>query len=98
MTEGWTSCPGVAQQGSHHRPRVISGSGQTASTLLPRVHRIAALWKRGLLGIHQGRISREPLNEDLDEFTVRFNRRLSRHRGKLCYRLLQQAVVIDPVP
>jgi hypothetical protein len=34
----------------------------------------------------------------LDEFTFRFNRRTSRHRGKLFYRLVQQAVAIDPAP
>ena len=28
----------------------------------------------------------------------RFNRRTSRHRGKLFYRLLEQAVAVDPVP
>jgi len=34
----------------------------------------------------------------LDEFTFRFNRRTSRSRGKLFYRLLQQVVQVDPVP
>ena len=33
----------------------------------------------------------------LDYYTFRFNRRTSRYRGKLFYRLLQNAVVIDPV-
>lgn len=96
-TDGWTAYPGVAQQGYRHRPRTISGSNHTASTLLPRVHRVAALLKRWFLGIHQGRVSREHLAGYLDEFTFRFNRRLSRHRGKLFYRLLQQAVAIEPI-
>jgi hypothetical protein len=34
----------------------------------------------------------------LDEFTFRFNRRRSRARGLLFYRLLQQAVHADPAP
>ena len=34
----------------------------------------------------------------LDEFTFRFNRRRSRARGLLFYRLLQQAVVVATVP
>ena len=34
----------------------------------------------------------------LDEFVFRFNWRKSRSRGKLFYRLLEQAVVVDPVP
>ena len=33
-----------------------------------------------------------------DENTFRFNRRTSRSRGKLFYRLLQQAVQVEPVP
>ena len=98
ITDGWTAYPGLVDYGSRHRPRVVSRSGQTASALLPRVHHVAALLKRWLLGIHQGRVSREHLDDYLNEFTFRFNRRLSRHRGKLFYRLLQQAVMIDPVP
>ena len=34
----------------------------------------------------------------LDEFTFRFNRRRSRSRGKLFFRLVQQAVAVGPVP
>lgn len=98
ITDGWTAYPGLKRLGYVHLPRVVRNSGQTVSTLLPRVHRVAALLKRWLLGIHQGRVSREHLDDYLDEFTFRFNRRLSRHRGKLFYRLLQQAVAIEPVP
>lgn len=96
-TDGWTAYPGLARVGYTHRPRVISGSGQTASSLLPRVHRIAALLKRWLLGIHQGAVSPAQLDGYLDEFTFRFNRRTSRWRGKLFYRLVQQAVAVEPV-
>ena len=34
----------------------------------------------------------------LDEFAFRFNRRSSHSRGKLFYRLLQQAIAIEPTP
>ena len=71
---------------------------ETASELLPGVHLVASLLKRWLLGTHQGRVSREHLGYYLDEFTFHFNRRKSRHRGKLFYRLAQQAVILDPVP
>ena len=98
ITDGWTAYPGLVGHGYRHRPRVVSRSGQTASALLPRVHRVAALLKRWLLGIHQGRVSREHLDAYLNEFTFRFNRRRSRHRGKLFYRLAQQAVALDPIP
>jgi len=50
------------------------------------------------LGTHQGPVSRERLDCYLDEFTFRFNRRRSRHRGKLFYRLVEQAVSIAPAP
>jgi transposase-like protein len=65
--------------------------------LLPRVHRVVSLLKRWLLGTHQGAISQEHLDYYLDEFTFRFNRRKSASRGKLFYRLVQQAVQVEPV-
>lgn len=66
--------------------------------LLPRVHRVISLLKRWLLGTHQGAIEHDYLDYYLDEFTFRFNRRTSASRGKLFYRLAQQAVQIGPVP
>lgn len=66
--------------------------------LLPRVNRVASLLKRWLLGTHQGAIGQDHLDYYLDEFTFRFNRRNSASRGKLFYRLAQQAVLVSPVP
>ncbi len=43
-------------------------------------------------------MSRAHLDDYLDEFAFRFNRRRSRHRAKLFYRLVQQAVTVDPAP
>ncbi len=54
--------------------------------------------QRWLLGTLQGGVSHEHLDYYLDEYTFRFNRRTSRHRGKLFYRLIQQAMEIEPVP
>jgi len=65
--------------------------------LLPRVHRVVSLLKRWLLGTHQGAIGHDHLDYYLDEFTFRFNRRKSASRGKLFYRLIQQAVQVEPV-
>ena len=65
---------------------------------MPRVHRVAALLKRWILGTHQGSVSDKHLDYYLDEFTFRFNRRHSEARGLLFYRLLQQAVQVEPVP
>jgi len=66
--------------------------------LLPRVHRVVSLLKRWLLGTHQGAVGHEHLDCYLDEFTFRFNRRKSASRGKLFYRLAQQAVHVEPAP
>ena len=63
---------------------------------MPRVHRVMSLLKRWLLGTHQGAVSHKHLDYYLDEFTFRFNRRKSRSRGKLFYRLVQQAVAVNP--
>jgi hypothetical protein len=43
-------------------------------------------------------VSAEHLDDYLNEFTFRFNRRTSASRGKLFYRLAQQAVQIESVP
>jgi len=47
-------------------------------------------------GTHQGAIGPQHLDDYLDEFTFRFNRRKSKSRGKLFYRLAQQAVQVAP--
>ena len=64
---------------------------------MPGVHRVASLLQRWILGTHQGAVRPEQLDYYLDEFTFRFNRRTSRSRGLLFYRLLEQAVVTQPV-
>ena len=98
ITDGLQSYRRLPALGYRHDRRVLLGSGDSADAVLPRVHRVASLLKRWLLGTHQGAISREHLDYYLDEFTFRFNRRTSRHRGKLFFRLLEQAVAVEPVP
>jgi hypothetical protein len=66
--------------------------------VLPRAHRVIGLLKRWLMGTHQGAVSAGHLDDYLNQFTFRFNRRTSASRGKLFYRLAQQAVQIEPVP
>jgi transposase-like protein len=97
-TDGWPGYGGVAAKGYVHQVTVLTGKRQSASELLPLVHLVASLLKRWLLGTHQGAVSREHLDYYLDEFTFRFNRRNSKSRGKLFYRLVQQAVAVEPVP
>lgn len=98
VTDGWEAYAALKKHGYRHRARSIKGSGKTASALLPRVHRVASLLKRWLLGTHQGAVSREQLDYYLDEFTFRFNRRTSTRRGMLFYRLVQQALAVAPAP
>lgn len=98
ITDGLQSYRGLPGLGYRHDRRILLGSGESAHAVLPRVHRVASLLKRWLLGTHQGAVSREHLDYYLNEFTFRFNRRTSRHRGKLFYRLLEHAVAVDPVP
>ena len=97
-TDGWDAYNGLEAFGYKRKVTVVSRKRKRAHELLPRVHRITSLLKRWILGTHQGAISREHLEYYLDEFTFRFNRRTSQNRGKLFYRLLQQAVQTSPAP
>jgi len=77
---------------------VVKDKKESASELLPRIHLAASLLKRWVLGTHQGAVSHEHLEIYLDEIIFQVNRRRSKNRGKLFYRMVQQAVAIDPVP
>jgi len=79
-----------------HDRRVQKHQPVDAAHLLPRAHRVISLLKRWLLGTHQGAVGADYLQDYLDEFTFRFNRRTSASRGKLFYRLTQQAVQVAP--
>jgi transposase-like protein len=96
VTDGLNHYPGLV--GYRHQPIVVKHRTEDAVALLPRVHRVVSLLKRWLLGTHQGAVGHAYLDYYLDEFTFRFNRRHSASRGKLFYRLVQQAVQIDPAP
>ena len=97
-TDGWPSYQGLAKLGLRHTVTNLSTSGDPAHVLMSAVHRVASLLKRWVLGTLQGGIAREHLPYYLDEFTFRFNRRTSRARGLLFYRLLEQAVQCAPTP
>lgn len=81
-----------------HDRRPVGWDRTQARRLLPRVHRVATLVKRWLLGTHHGRVERQHMPYYLDEFTFRFNRRTSRTRGWLFLRLVEQLVEVDYVP
>lgn len=93
ITDGWEGYSQVETFGYTHK--IAKKEGFIGENLLPRCNTVAALLKRWLLGTHQGRA--QHLDYYLDEFTFRFNRRTSKSRGMLFYRLVQQSVAINPV-
>jgi len=97
-TDGWLGYSPLQGKGYRHRIIFLKGQKESASDLLPRVHLVASLLKRWLLGTDQGAISREHLDYYLDEFTFRFSRRHSRSRGKLFLRVAEQTVAGGPAP
>ena len=96
ITDGWGSYPGATKDLYLHEP-LKGASGQDASKLLPGVHKVASLAKRWLLGTHQGSVDEAHLAAYLTEFVFRFNRRRSRSRGLVFYRVLELAVAHEPV-
>jgi transposase-like protein len=97
-TDGWRGYSDVGRYRFSHVVTVLRASGDPAHVAMPEVHPVASLLKRWLMGTHQGGVSHDHLDYYLDEFTFRFNRRRSRHRGMLFYRLLEGAVATDPHP
>jgi len=83
LTDGWGGYNSLTEHRYLHGRTVLSDSGDPAHVAMPGVHRIAALLKRWLLGIHQGAVSRKHLDYYLDEYTFRFNHRTSRSRAML---------------
>jgi transposase-like protein/ribosomal protein L37AE/L43A len=95
-TDGWGGYSQLESLGYDHH--IIRKESHVGENLLPLVNRVVSLLKRWLLGTHQGAVSVSHLDYYLDEFTFRFNRRRSRSRGKLFYRIVQQAAAVDPLP
>lgn len=88
-TDGWRGYEQLCKNGYIHE---IVGPKE-----LNIAHLVTSLLKRWLLGTYQGAVKPHQLDYYLDEYTFRFNRRTSASRGKLFYRLVQQAVVTEPV-
>jgi hypothetical protein len=96
-TDGSAAYRSLRELDYDHERTVMLGSDTPAHVSMAGVHRVASLLKRWILGTHHGSLQPEYLDAYLDEFVFRFNRRTSASRGMLFYRLLQQAVVTDPV-
>jgi transposase-like protein len=100
ITDAWMGYTGIEKLGytrDRRSQRAARARGEDPGELLPGVHRIASLAKRWLLGTHQGSVDEAHLQSYLNEFVFRFNRRGSRSRGLLFYRVLALAVAHDPV-
>jgi len=98
VTDGLTVYDRLPAAGYVHQPHTITTGGTRARQELDHVHLVISLLKRWLGGTHQGAVTPNHLQAYLDEFSFRFNRRMSHHRGKLFYRLVQQAVTERPPP
>ncbi len=100
ITDGWQGYRGLEKLGYTHdrrSQRAARARQEDPGELLPAVHRVASLAKRWLLGTHQGSVDDAHLTSYLNEFVFRFNRRRSRSRGMVFYRVLELAVTHDPV-
>ena len=80
-----------------YQHNVVRKDPDLGDNLLPLVNRVASLLKRWLLGTHQGAVQHSHLEYYLDEYTFRFNRRTSKSRGLLFYRLISQAIDLEPI-
>lgn len=96
-SDGAPSYKNLEDSGYGHRRTVHLGSDTPAHESMPGVHRVASLLQRWIMGTHHGAVQPGQLDYYLGEFVFRFNRRTSRSRGLLFYRLLQQAVITKPV-
>lgn len=100
ITDGWQGYAGLGKLDYVHQrrsQRAARARGEDPHELLPGVHRVASLAKRWLLGTHQGSVDDAHLPSYLNEFVFRFNRRRSRSRGMVFYRVLELAVGHHPV-
>jgi transposase-like protein len=95
-TDGWK---GYTQLGRKNYSHIVQRQivAVNDEEMLPNAHRIAALLKRWLLGTHQNYASQERLQNYLDEFTFRYNRRKSKSRGLLFHRIIEQAMTQEPI-
>jgi transposase-like protein len=94
-TDGWRA---YLQMKGYQHDRQVQRQRPGEEHLMPRAHLAVSLLKRWLIGTHQGATSHAHLDDYLNEFTFRFNRRKSRSRGKLFFRLAQISVQVPPAP
>lgn len=96
-TDGARMFTRLADKGYSHKASPTYKAADL-DAVMPGPHLVSSLLKRWTAGTLHYRVGTQHLPYYLDEFTFRFNRRKSKARGLLFYRLLQQAVDTDPHP
>ncbi|WP_423836722.1 transposase [Stutzerimonas stutzeri] len=100
ITDRWRGYWGLEKLGYEHKPRsqrAVRAREEDVSHLLPAVDRVASLSRRWLLGTHQGSVDDAHLPSYRNELVFRFNRRHSKSRGMVFYRVFELAVGHAPV-
>lgn len=94
-SDGWNGYNNTRSIGYKHI--ITKATANVGVDPLGHCHLISSLFKRWLLGTYQGAAKPKYLDYYLDEYTFRFNRRKSNSRGKLFYRLCEQAIAAQPI-
>lgn len=89
VTDGWSGYKNLDFETSYKHQ--VDNPDKDKSPL-PGVHRSISLFKRLMLGTYQGRVEHAYLDQYLEEFTFRFNRRKSKFVGKKFMRMVAQVV------
>jgi len=95
-TDGWAGYSTKQLKVLGYTHVIVRTNAHLGDNLLPFSNIIASLLKRWLIGTLQGGIQATHLGYYLDEFTFRFNRRTSKFRGMLFYRVLENAINVSP--
>lgn len=95
--DDWSGYSGIDQEG-YNSVVFKASKAKDETDKLPHVHLAISLLNRWILGTYQGSIGEYNLQAYLEEFTFRFNRKTSTHRGLLFYRLVQGAMSTVPHP
>ena len=90
VTDAWSSYPAAVDDQCHQQVNLSKDAAQ--KDRLYGVHMVASLVKRMVLGTFQGRFDPKYLQNILDEYVFRFNRRKSKYIGKKFMRIVQQVV------
>jgi transposase-like protein len=93
-TDGWLGYNQLDKDGYIHQKTPSESVG--IEELMPKIHLVASLLKRWILGTFQGMCKPKYLNGYLNEFVFRFNRRASNVRGLIFFRVLANTILTTP--